>query len=158
VKPAVVYAVHRALVAAALCGLACAPVLASGLVSPEKAIKARQASYYLMGTQMARINATIKGDLPMDKPSLQLSAEALELLGRLVADNFPPGSEQGAPTKAKPELWKEMAKFRQLQQASQAEATKLRTAVSGGDVELIKVAYGATAKSCKACHDAFKAQ
>lgn len=157
-KQEIVHSLQRAVAAAALCGLAGLPALAADLVSPEKAIKARQASYYLMGAQMARINATMKGDLPMDKPSLQTSAETLELLGRLVADNFPPGSEQGAPTKAKPELWKETAKFRQLQQASQTEAAKLKAAVSGGDVEIIKVAYGATTKSCKACHDAFKAQ
>lgn len=156
-KPEVVRSLSISAATVLVAGLTCLPVLASGLVNPEKAIKARQAGYYLMGVQMARINATVKGDLPLDKASLQTSAEALELIGRLVADHFPPGSEQGE-TKARPELWKEMAKFRQLQQASQGEAVKLKAAVNSGDMALIKTAYGATTKSCKACHDAYKAQ
>ena len=137
--------------------LACAPMLASAQAAPEKAIRARQAGYYLMGQQMARINATIKGDLPFDKPSMQISAEALELISRMVADNFPPGSDQGT-TKAKPEVWKEAPRFKQLVLASQTETAKLKQAVHGGDLDAIKSAYGATSKSCKACHDAFKAQ
>ena len=139
------------LVAAAL------PAVAVPDVAPEKAIKARQSAYYLMGQQMARINATVKGDLPFDKPSLGLSADALEVMSKLVADQFPAGSEQGN-TKAKPELWKEPAKFRQLMQASQAETAKLKVAVHGGDLDAIKAAYGATSRSCKACHDSYKAQ
>lgn len=156
-KTTAVQHLKRGIAGGALFALAGLPALAESQVNPEKAIRARQASYYLMGAQMARINATLKGDLPFDKPSLQTSAEALELIGRLVADNFPPGSDQGS-TKARPEVWKEAPRFRELQQASQAEAAKLKAAVNGGDMQAIKVAYGATSKSCKACHDAFKAQ
>lgn len=127
------------------------------VIAPEKAIRARQAGYFLMGQQMARINATVKGDLPFDKSAMQISAEALELISRMVTDNFPPGSDQGT-TKAKPEVWKEAPRFKQLALDSQSEAAKLKAAVHGGDMSAIKAAYGATSKSCKNCHDAFKAQ
>jgi len=147
---------NRRSIAGAVLAVACLPMLVAAQAVPEKAIRARQASYFLMGQQMARINATVKGDLPFDKPSLQTSAEALDLIGRLVVDHYPPGSDQG--TKAKPEIWKEAARFQQLAQASQTDAAKLRAAVHGGELGAIKVAYGATSKSCKACHDAFKAQ
>ncbi|MBT9525238.1 MAG: cytochrome c [Rhizobacter sp.] len=127
------------------------------VLAPEKAIRARQAAYFLMGMQMARINATVKGDVPFDKSTMQISVEALDLIGRMVTDNFPPGSDQGT-TKAKPEVWKEAPRFKQLALESQSEAAKLKAAVHAGDMSTIKAAYGATSKSCKACHDTFKAQ
>lgn len=141
-----------------LCWLAaaCAPAQAQPFqVAPEKALQARQAGYYLMGQQMARINATIKGDVAMDKPALQFSAEVLDLMGRLVQDNYVPGSDQGK-TQAKPAIWKEMQRFKQLGQESQAEVVKLKEAIARGDMAAIKTAYGNTGKSCKTCHDLYK--
>jgi cytochrome c556 len=148
---------HRRMRLALAIAVAALPSLASAQSAPEKAIRARQASYYLMGHHMARINATVKGDLPFDQPSLQMSAELLDLVGRMVGENFPAGSDQGT-TKAKADIWKETPRFRQLTQASQAEVVKLKAAVQGGELAAIKAAYGATSKSCKACHDVFKDQ
>jgi cytochrome c556 len=123
--------------------------------SPEKIIKARQAAYFLMGQQMGKINATIKGDLPFDKASLELSADVLVMLSKLAPQSYPVGSDQGA-TKAKADIWKDMVKFNKLAQESQVEAGKLKAAVVTGDMALIKAAYGATSHSCKSCHDAYK--
>jgi len=150
---------HKA-VAVALCaglGLAAMAAVAAGEMAPEKAIKARQSAYFLMGQQMARINATVKGDVPFDKTSLTLSADALDVISKLVSDQYPAGSDQGS-TKAKPEVWKDQGKFKQLMQASQTEVSKLSAAVHGGDLDLIKAAYGSASRSCKTCHDSFKAQ
>jgi cytochrome c556 len=135
----------------------CMPALSSAQTAPEKAIRARQSGYYLMGQELARIGATVKGDLAFDKTALETSAEALEVIGRLVVDNYPAGSDQGS-TKAKPDIWRETPRFKQLAQASQSEAAKLRAAVRGGDLDAIKAAYGATSKSCKSCHDAYRAR
>lgn len=133
------------------------PALACAQTAPEKAIRARQSGYYLMGQEMARIGATVKGDLAFDKTALETSAEVVDVIGRLVVDHYPAGSDQGS-TKAKREIWSETPRFRQLAQASQGETAKLRTAVRVGDLDAIKAAYGATSKSCKSCHDAYKAR
>lgn len=125
-------------------------------LSPERAIRVRQSSYYLMGHHMSRINATLKGDAAFDKASLESSATVLDLLGRLVADHYPAGSDTGN-TRAKPEVWKEAARFKELSKASQVEAAKLLGAVQSGNLDAIKAAYGSTTKSCKNCHDNFKA-
>lgn len=130
--------------------------LAQAQSAPEKTIKARQSAYYLIGDQMARINATAKGELPFDKDAMQLSGEILGVLSAAVLHYFPVGSDQGAATKAKPEIWKEVARFKQLGDASHSEALKLKTVLATGDLAAIKAAYGVTAKSCKACHDVFK--
>ncbi len=142
--------------AAALSLLSLCPQSALAQAGAEKIIKARQANYYLMGQQMARINATLKGDAAFDKASLQLSGEALEVLSRLVQSYYVQGSDQGE-TKAKPEIWKEMPRFNQLAQDSQLEVRKLKEVLQRGDLVQIKNAYASTNKSCKACHDAFKA-
>jgi cytochrome c556 len=147
------WAARGVLVAA---GLLAFPVAASFQQAPERTIKARQSAYFLMGQQMARFNATLKGDLAFDKPSLQLSADTLELLSRVVVDQFPAGSDQ-APTRAKPDVWKDPAKFRQLGEATHAEAMKLKQAVASGDMAALKLAYSGTTRSCKMCHDQFKA-
>lgn len=123
--------------------------------SPERAIKSRQAAYFLMGQQLAKINATVKGDLPFDKASLEMSADVLVLLSKVVPQTYPAGSDQGA-TKAKADIWKEMPKFNKLAQDSQVEAGKLKAAIVTGDMALIKAAYGATSRSCKSCHDSYK--
>ncbi len=143
------------IVLAAMWAICPAQVLAQ--VAVEKVIQARQANYFLMGQQMARINATIKGDLAFDKASLQLSAEALDVLGRLVQGSYPPGSDQGS-TKAKSEIWKDMARFKQLALESQGEVGKLKETIQRGELAAIKGAYGNASKSCKSCHDVFKAQ
>jgi cytochrome c556 len=144
-------------VSAVLAGVllaAALPALAAQM-SPEKSIKTRQSAFFLMGQQMGHINATVKGELPFDKPNLLASAELLELLSRVAVQNFPAGSDQGM-TKAKPEVWKDTGRFRQLADDMTAETTKLRTAINGGDLAQIKAAYGSTGHSCKSCHDAFK--
>jgi cytochrome c556 len=142
---------------AAVVACMCLPSLSSAQAAPERAIRARQAGYYLMGLEMARIGATVKGDLAFDRAALETSAEALDVIGRLVVDNYPTGSDQGS-TKAKPEVWSETPRFKQFAQASQSEAARLRAAVRGGDLDAIKVAYGAMSKSCKSCHDVYRAR
>lgn len=133
-----------------------AAVGASAQSAPEKAIKARQSGYYLIGVQMALINATAKGELAYDKVAMQHSAELLSLLSKEVLNHFPAGSEQGGATKAKPEVWKDSTRFKQLGEASHEETLKLKTSVATGDLAAIRLAYRSTAKSCMACHDSFK--
>ena len=131
------------------------PTHSSAQSALEKAIRARQSGYFLMGQHMSRIGATVKGELPFDKSNMAISAELIDLVSRVVIDNFPEGSDKGT-TRAKPEIWKEAPRFRQLAQASQVEVTKLKTAVQTGDIQAVKVAFGTASKSCKACHEAFR--
>jgi cytochrome c556 len=131
------------------------PQSAGAESAQERAIRARQSAYYLMGQQMGRINAALRGDAALDRTSLQMSVEAVEMIGRLVVDYYPAGSDQGS-TKARPEIWNEAPRFRQMVQGMQNETAKLKAAVRAGDLDAIKDAFGATSKSCKACHDAYR--
>lgn len=138
-----------------LIAAACLPMQTVAESTTEKAVRARQSAYHVMGQQMGLINATLKGDLAFDKPSLKLRAQALDTLGRLVGENYPAGSDKG-DTKAKPEIWKDRQRFKEFALASQEETAKLVQAVDAGSLDALKEAYGAVSKSCKTCHDEFK--
>jgi cytochrome c556 len=71
---------------------------------------------------------------------------------------FGPGTDKGAPTKARAEIWTEQAKFKDAGEKAMAETAKLASAAKTGNLDAIKAAFGATAASCKACHDAYRAQ
>ena len=124
-------------------------------VPVERAVKYRQAAYYLMGQHLSRMNLMIKGEMPYDKGAVEMNAEVIELMSRIVFDAFPPGSE-GPTSKAKPEIWKDMDKFRQLARAAQGEVEKLHAAARTGDMVLLKARFNDVSKSCKVCHDQFK--
>jgi cytochrome c556 len=145
-KPAVVTAL-----------LACSALSAGAQVPAEKAVKYRQSAFTLMGSHMSRLSAALKGDAPSDKAALAFSGDVIELMSRTAFEGFVPGGDQTG-SKAQPEVWKEMPKFKELTKAMQAEAVKLRAATQSGDSAEIKAAFGATAKACKACHDPYLAK
>jgi cytochrome c556 len=130
---------------------------ASAQVPAERAVKYRQSAYYLMGQNLSQMNLMLKGETPFNKAALEMNAETIVLMGRLVAHAYPVGSD-GGESKAKPEIWKENDKFRQLQQASQVEADKLHAAAKVGDQQILRVRFGDTSKSCKVCHDQYKSK
>ena len=68
---------------------------------------------------------------------------------------FGAGTEGG---KAKPEIWKEQAKFQDLSEKMQAETVKLAAAAKSGNLDQLKASFGPAAASCKACHDSFRSR
>ena len=57
---------------------------------------------------------------------------------------------------AKPEIWKDAAKFKEAGDKLQAEATKLNAAAKTGNLDNLKTAFAATGGTCKGCHDNFR--
>ena len=78
-------------------------------------------------------------------------------MAKLPWAGFVAGSDKGA-TKAKPEIWAEQAKFKEASDKLVAESTKLAAAAKTGNLDAVKTAFGATAGTCKACHDAYRNQ
>jgi len=125
-------------------------------VKPDRAIKYRQGILQAQGWHAGVLAAMAKGERPYDKDAAVKSATYLDELVYMAWDGFGPGTEQGAPTKAKPEIWKEPAKFKQYQQALQAETPKLVAAAKTGDVAQLRTALGPVGKACSNCHDDFR--
>jgi len=68
---------------------------------------------------------------------------------------FIEGTDKG-DTKAKPEIWAEMDKFKAAASKMQDEMAKLNVAAKSGNLDAIKAAAGDTGKACKACHDNYR--
>jgi len=101
------------------------------------------------------VGAMVNGRVPFDAKVAAENAELVADLAKLPWPAFGEGTDKGE-TRAKPEIWKESAKFKELSDKFQAETVKLQAAGKTGNLDAIKVAFGATGASCKACHDNFR--
>lgn len=122
---------------------------------PEDAIKYRKASFNVMAAHFGRVGAMANGRIPYDAKMAQENAEIVAAMAKLPWAAFGEGTDKG-DTRAKPEIWKEAAKYKDASDKMQAEMVKLNTAAKAGSLDALKVAFGPTAASCKACHDAFR--
>lgn len=122
---------------------------------PEDAVKYRQSAMALMGNHMGRINAQLKSGSP-NVQVIQSSAALVETLSKLPFEAFVPDSDMVSNTKAKPEIWTDAAKFKQLSEKMQGEVSKLAAVSKGGDAKAIQAQFGTVGQACKACHDDFQ--
>jgi cytochrome c556 len=122
---------------------------------PEDAIKYRKASFNVMAAHFGRVGAMANGRTPYDAKLAQENAEIAAVMSKLPWAAFGEGTDKG-DTRAKPEIWKEAAKYKEASDKMQAEMMKLNTAAKAGNIDALKVAFGPAAASCKACHDAFR--
>lgn len=141
-----------ALVLAVLAGGAALPAAAQ-FAKAEDAIKYRQSALFMMGQHFGRLGAMANGKMPFDAKAAQESADIVVFMSKLPWAGFGAGTEGG---KAKPEVWKEQAKFHDLSQKMQAEVVKLDAAAKTGSLDNLKAAFGPAANSCKSCHDSFR--
>lgn len=144
-------------VVAALGALANLPAAAQ-FQKPEDAIKYRQAAYTVMGNHFGRIAAMAQGKVPFDAKAAADNAVIVSEMSKLPFTAFGEGTDKGLPHRAKPEIWKEAAKFKAAGEKMQGEVAKLDAAAKGGNLDAIKAAVGAVGSSCKACHDDFRAE
>ena len=129
-------------------------VVGAAEVKPEDAIEYRQSVYTLIKWNFAPIGAMVKGQVPYDAAAVARHAAFLETLSKMPLEGFTPG--EAGDTKAKPEIWKNRPEFEKLMSDFQEQITKLNQAAGSGDQAAVKEQFGATAKSCKNCHDKFR--
>lgn len=123
----------------------------------EDAIKYRQSALTVLGTHFARLGAMANGKAPYDAAQAAADADVVLVASRLPWHAFGDGTDKGRETAARPEIWKEQAKFKERGDAMQAQvADKLVPAAKSGNLDQLKAAFGPTAQSCKACHDDFR--
>lgn len=120
-------------------------------------IKYRQAVYTVLGTQFGIMGAMAQGRAPWDAKAFTTAAERAAFISSVAPDTFPPGSESGAPTEAKPEIWRNQEEFGRMMRDLQDKTRALATAARSGDQNAAKAALGAAGQTCKACHDKYKA-
>jgi len=140
----------------ALAALAAMQPAAAQFAKPEDAIQYRQSVMTVMGTHFGRLGAMAQGKVPFDAKAAQANANIVLMMSMLPFSAFGPGTDMGLNTKAKPEVWKDPAKFQAAGKEMQDQVVKLDAAAKTGNLDLIKAAFGDTAKTCKSCHDNFR--
>jgi cytochrome c556 len=106
-----------------------------------------------MAQHFGRLGAMANGRIPFDAKVAAENADIVAELAKLPWAGFTGGAES---PKAKAEIWKEAAKFKEHGDKMIAETAKLATAAKAGNLDALKAAFGPTAATCKACHDAFR--
>jgi cytochrome c556 len=124
---------------------------------PEDAIKYRKSALFVMSQHFGRVAAMANGKAPFDPKAAADNAAIAENMSKLPWAAFGEGTDLG-DTKAKPEIWKEQAKFKEKSEKMQAEMSKLAAAAKTGNLENIKTAVNATGGACKSCHDDYRAK
>ncbi len=122
---------------------------------PEDAIKYRKAAFTVMGTHFGRIGAMASGKAPFDAAAAAANADIVVAMAKLPYTGFIEGIAT-ADSRAKPEIWTERAKFDLAASKMQEEVVKLNVAAKSGNLDQIKLAFGAAGQSCKACHDNYR--
>lgn len=128
---------------------------AAQFAKSEDAVKYRQSALFVMGQHFSRLGAMANGRVPFDAKAAQENADIVASMAKLPWAGFGAGAEGG---KAKPEIWKEQAKFKEHSDKLGAETEKLAAAAKTGSLDNLKTAFGAAANTCKSCHDAYRSK
>jgi len=144
-------------IALAAIGLSAVLPASAQFRKPEDAIKYRQSVMTLQGHHVGRIFGMANGRIPFDAKTVADDAELLASITRLPWIAFIEGTDKGN-TNAKPDIWKDKAKFDATATRLQEDVAKLNAAAKTGNLDQIKSAVGTVGQTCKSCHDNFQKQ
>ncbi|OGA24714.1 MAG: hypothetical protein A3I02_02065 [Betaproteobacteria bacterium RIFCSPLOWO2_02_FULL_67_26] len=125
---------------------------------PADVIKYRKAVMTVQSWNMRPMALMVKGQLPYDAALFSWYAGVVEQTSHMLPDAFAPGSDKGAETKARPEIWKDAGKFTQAVERFKADTASLVQAASKGNLNAVKGPFGAVAKNCGGCHKQFRSK
>ena len=144
------------LVLAAVAAVLATPASAQ-FAKPEDAVKYRQSALFVMSQHFGRIGAMTSGKAPYDAKAAVANAEIVAAIAKLPWPAFSAATEKvTVPTRAKPEIWTEAAKFKENGEHLVAETGKLLAAAQTNNLDNLKTAFAATGKTCKSCNDDFR--
>jgi cytochrome c556 len=114
----------------------------------------RQGIYKTVSGHMQSMNAIL---MLKREPASDLAyhAEAIVNAFKAMGNSYPAGSDKG-DTKARPEIWTNMAKFREKGGAAFAAANEMVDAAQMGSASDQVAAFRKLGASCKSCHDDFR--
>lgn len=146
---------NRIAIAALILGAVISGPALAQFKNAQHAVTYRQAAFTVMGKHFASLGAMVSGKAPFDAAKVKADANVVALVSTLPWSGFGPETEN-IKSDAKMEVWLEKATFEQGAQRLTAATAELAKAAQTGNIDQIKQAFGATAKSCKACHDAYR--
>ena len=141
-------------VTAALAGAA----VATAAVKPESAIHYRQSVYTMIGWNFGPMAQMVKGKTAWNAAEFSKHADRIAALTPQLMEGFPAGSDTGARTEAKPDIWKNPDDFKSKMDELVKESSALASVSKGGDEAKMKEQFRKTAGACKSCHDKYRTE
>ena len=125
--------------------------------STTSAVEARHAGFEGILSALRQIDREAKAEQPDLAAMASSNARLIELEAE-IPSWFPLGSgtESGAKTTARPEIWTDRQGFVEKAAASLAAARGLSTSVRTGNLEAIRDTERTLVKTCQACHHAYE--
>lgn len=123
---------------------------------PEDVIKYRKSVMTVQSWNMRPMALMVKGQQPYDAQLFAWYAGVVQQTSHMLPDAFQAGSDKGAETKARPEIWKDAAKFKAQLDRFAADTGNLVAAARAGNLDAVKGPFGAVAKNCGGCHETFR--
>lgn len=121
----------------------------------KHAVEYRQGALKVMALHFSSIGAMVNGKKPYDAAQAAFDANVVQTISALPWAGFGDETED-IKSDARAEIWMEKDKFLEASKKLQTATAGLVDAAKTGDQAKLKVAFGQTARSCKACHDAYR--
>jgi cytochrome c556 len=149
---------------AAMCSVAAiSVVIAQGGPPPspqqraDNAVKVRQSLFEVQNFAFQQSIAMLRGAAPFNAQTAETTAKRVEMTTSMIPDVFKFDTRMyKVNTKARDDIWANMADFQQKAQAANMAAQNLEMVAMSGDAGMTKAAIGALGKACGNCHDQFK--
>ena len=134
--------------------------IAGGAAFAADPIETRKATMKAIGGAFGGVLVKmVKGEVPYDAAAAKAAAATMKAKadGIDIAALFPAGTEKGGDTEALPKVWSDAAGF-------EAAMDKMKTAIGaqqanvGEGADKLKLAVAEIGKTCKGCHDEYRAQ
>ena len=125
----------------------------------QSAVQFRQALFQLVRSNVGILGAMSKGAVSYDAEIMQKNGMRMEQLSLMLEDYFKTDTSKfDVETEALDKIWTNGDDFSEKAQALTAAAKNLQAVAKSGDEGQYKQAIGEVFKSCKGCHDNYKAE
>jgi cytochrome c556 len=124
----------------------------------RKVMHERETGMEAIGKATKAVATTLKSSSP-DIAVVRSSAAKIADLAQKSANWFPAGTGPDVgKTRAKPEIWRKPQDFAARDRDFQQAARAFNAAATAGDLNAVKSSFDALGKTCKACHDSYRAE
>jgi cytochrome c556 len=137
----------------------CAVAFAAGAVAqmkPDVVIGYRRSAMTMIGWNFGPMGAMVKGKVAFDAKEFARHAERVAFLAPQIAEGFAKGSDKGAETDAKAEIWSNPDDFKAKIDDFIEQSRQLAEVSRGGDEAKMKDQFKKVGGTCKACHDKYR--
>ena len=111
-----------------------------------------------IGKLMKQLSRDMKAE-PLNLGAVRASAAKMDELARKAGNWFPAGTGPAVgKTEARAEIWQKPQDFATKMAAFQKASADFHSAARAGNVAATQAAFGGVGKSCKACHDLYRAK